>query len=218
MYRTFLRMDGSRSPLAAPKLRSAFGRIKRTLARIVVPVDGSPASLAGAEYLVHHAPADRTEIHLLNVQPPIMAGDVTALVTARMIYAGRRAAGVAALRAAQLRLDREGIEHEAQVLFGPVAETILRYAMECRCTHIVMGISGKGRLARFIHGSVSSEVVRLACTPVTLVSPNGAHRSTVRPRYAALRKPDAAQPALSMQAAPLDRDLRRRLRCGCVRD
>lgn len=222
MYRTFLRTHDSGIAIASPTPVSAFGRIKKTLARILVPLDGSHASLAGVDYLVDHGPAERTEIHLLNVQPPITAGDVTALVTARMVYAARRSAGEAALRAARLRLDREDAEYTAQVLFGPVAATILRYAMEQRCTQIVMGIGRKGRLARFIHGSVSGEVIRLAHTPVTLVSPNGAHRSTVRPRYAAVRQPGAPAPALAhafaMKPVAPERRSRGALKGGCARE
>ena len=41
----------------------------------LVPVDGTPASMSAIEYVIAHADRARTHLHLLNVQPTIMAGD-----------------------------------------------------------------------------------------------------------------------------------------------
>src|SRR5690606_33914000 len=67
----------------------------------LVPLDGTPESLAAIDYVIGHARPERTRIHLLNVQPPVMAGDVSVLTSAATIVELRRKAGEDALREAR---------------------------------------------------------------------------------------------------------------------
>ncbi len=50
-----------------------------------------------------------------------------------------------------------------------IAATIIAYAEEHGCDHIVMGSTGKTGIARLLIGSVASDVVAKAHCPVTIV-------------------------------------------------
>jgi nucleotide-binding universal stress UspA family protein len=138
--------------------------------RVLIPVDGSDGALRAAAHLIglvyHRAPP---EVHVLNVQQPIMSGDVGPMVTAEMVTRTRLAAGEAILRQAQAVLDRSGVPNEASVLFGIPADTIVRYVDEHDIDGIVMGTRGMSALKNLLLGSVATKVVGLAEVPVTLV-------------------------------------------------
>jgi len=138
--------------------------------RVLVPVDGSDGALRAAAHLVglahHRVPP---EVHLLNVQPPIMSGDLGPTVTTEMVTRTRLAAGEAILQRAQALLDRNGVHYAARVRFGAPAETIVRYADEHDVDGIVMGTRGMSALKSLLLGSVATKVVGLAEVPVTLI-------------------------------------------------
>jgi nucleotide-binding universal stress UspA family protein len=142
---------------------------KAALARPLVPVDGSAASLRAVEHVVAQMSPGDGRVHVINVQPPIMAGDVNFFMSARMAADRRRAAGERALRAARALLDAHRIEHTSEVVFGNPVDAILRCAVERGCTKIVMGTKGRSLIANLLARSVASRVVRRAHVPVTLV-------------------------------------------------
>jgi nucleotide-binding universal stress UspA family protein len=109
------------------------------------------------------------EVHVLNVQTPVMSGDVGPAVTAEMVMRTRLAAGEDVLRRARELLDRTRVPYVASVLFGIPAETIIRYAEEHDIDGIVMGTRGMSALRNFLLGSVAAKVVGSAEVPVTLV-------------------------------------------------
>jgi nucleotide-binding universal stress UspA family protein len=141
-----------------------------TLHRVLIPVDGSDSALRAAAHLIglvhHRAPP---EVHVLNVQPPLMSGDLGPAVTAEMVKHSRIAAGEGILRYARGLLDRTGVPYVASVLFGVPAETIVRYVEEHGIDVIFMGTRGMSALKNFLLGSVATKVVGLAQVPVTLV-------------------------------------------------
>jgi nucleotide-binding universal stress UspA family protein len=136
----------------------------------LIPVDGSDSALRAATHLIglvyHRAPP---EVHLLNVQPPVMSGDVGAAVTAEMVKHTRLAAGEGILQYARGLLDRTGVPYVASVLFGAPAETIVRYVEDHEIDGIFMGTRGMSALKSFLLGSVATKVVGLTQVPVTLV-------------------------------------------------
>ena len=138
----------------------------------LVPVDGTAISASAVEYVVANAHRAGTHVHLLNVQRPIMTGDVSVLVPAELVADQRRLAGALALRAAKALLKRHCIPHTAEVILGNPAEAILRSAAERGCSKIVMGSRGLGMIGTMLGRSVSSLVARLARVPVTLVKPD----------------------------------------------
>jgi nucleotide-binding universal stress UspA family protein len=137
----------------------------------LVAVDGTPASMSAIAYVITHADPARTHLHLLNVQPTIMAGDVSIVASAKLVADLRRSAGERALDAARTLLDRHAFQHTAEVVFGAPAEAIVRSAADHRCAKIVMGARGVGVIANIAGRSVSGRVVRLSHVPVTLVKP-----------------------------------------------
>ncbi len=68
------------------------------------------------------------------------------------------------------KLAREnGVELETRVVPGPPAESIIRMAKQIDADVIVIGGTGKGRVARSLLGSVSAEVMNKAPCSVYLV-------------------------------------------------
>lgn len=142
----------------------------RPLHKILLPVDGSRGIDGVVEYVVNGARArERTEIHLLNVQPPIMTGEVTHCRTVEMIARARQAAGEEILRPMQTLLDAHAMGYTSQILLGDAARTIVRYASERGCDSIVMSTRGMSAIGNLVLGSVAAKVVRHAGVPVTLV-------------------------------------------------
>jgi len=62
-----------------------------------------------------------------------------------------------------------GVELEIRVVSGPPAENIIRLSKEIDADVIVVGSTGKGRVARSLLGSVSAEIVDRASCSVYLV-------------------------------------------------
>src|SRR5688572_7572094 len=83
--------------------RAVLGR-KPAMQKLLVPIDGSPASLCALEHVIAHMDRNGTKVHLINVQQPVMSGDVT-LLPARLASDRRRDAGERALQPAKAMLD-----------------------------------------------------------------------------------------------------------------
>src|SRR5689334_5914721 len=106
--------------------------------KILLPVDTSDSARRAIEYVLASKSEQAREIHLLNVQPAIVVPHVIVYPKAEMIMRARRAAGEEILRPVRALLDVRGISYTAQVLFGRVAGTIVRYAKESGCDSIVI--------------------------------------------------------------------------------
>jgi nucleotide-binding universal stress UspA family protein len=139
--------------------------------KILIPVDGSDNSLRAVRFVIGQmadAPA-AMEAHLLNVQPPVITGDVKMFVGQEAINAYYHDEAIKALGPARAAFDAAQIPYVYHIGIGHVAETIAAYAREKECTQIVMGARGLGSLAGLLLGSVTAKVVHLAEVPVTLV-------------------------------------------------
>lgn len=138
--------------------------------KILLPVDGSEHSARVARHVIRmvHGCADY-QILLLNVQAPIDAPELRGHMPAREIEAMQETRGGDAMASARTLLDAAGVGYEPAVALGPVAENITRIASERSCDAIVMGSRGAGALRNALMGSVTTEVIRLAECPVTVV-------------------------------------------------
>ena len=145
----------------------------------LVPVDGTPASASAVEYVAANADSARIHVHLLNVQRPIMTGDVSVLASARLVADLRRSRGEQLLHAARARLARHCFRVTCEVVFGATAEAIVRSAAERGSAKILIGSRGAGFIENIIGRSVANLIVRLSQIPVTVVKPQG-RRTTVR--------------------------------------
>jgi nucleotide-binding universal stress UspA family protein len=149
---------------------------------ILVPVDGSEHALAAVRYVVTLIRDGRpSDVHLLNVQPPL-TGDVTAFVSHRVVRDFHLDEARKATLSARELLDRGGVAYAVHVVVGHVAEAIAECARDLRCTHVIMGTHGFGKVPHWVMGSVSRETVHLIDprVPVTLVKAGSAQTDPTR--------------------------------------
>jgi nucleotide-binding universal stress UspA family protein len=138
--------------------------------KILLAVDGSEHSARVARHVVKMAQGcPAYEILLLNVQAPIDAPEVLGHMPAREIEAMQETRGGDAMGSARSILDAAGVAYAPEVAIGPVPETIARRADETGTDAIVIGTQGAGALRSALMGSVTTEVLRLASCPVTVV-------------------------------------------------
>ena len=154
----------------------------RGMHRMLVPIDGIE-SLAALRYILGEPVDHLAAIHLVNVQRPLMVGDVTPLVDARTVMEVRRTEGERALRKADALLGEGVVPVTREVAFGKPAETLCRIAEERGCTGIVMGVGSGFELADLIAGSLASRVLRQASVPVTIVNRRTATASKAAPGW-----------------------------------
>jgi nucleotide-binding universal stress UspA family protein len=150
-----------------------LAQANRGMHRLLVPVDARLRAVDALRYIVEHAHDHVSGVHVVNVQRPVMSGDVGVLATARMATDSRLAAGQRILALAREALSDSMIPMTGEVAFGAPAETICRIAEERGCTGIVIARDGF-ELHDLIGGSVAARVLRLASVPVTIVNPRAA--------------------------------------------
>ena len=136
---------------------------------LLLACDGSRPSQRAVEYVCRLASLSPTRVHLLNVQPRIVSGNVRSYFSREQIEAFYRDEGAKALRGAARQLERAGVAHETHVNSGPMAESIVSAAHELGCDRIVMGTRGLAAAGSLLMGSVTYGVVHRADVPVTLV-------------------------------------------------
>lgn len=138
--------------------------------KILLPVDGSAHADRATQHVIAMLQGcGGHQVLLINVQEPIDAPEVRSHMRADEIEAMQTSRGGDALASARALLDQAGIAYAPDVLLGPIAETIARFATEHHCDQIVMGTRGLGALGGVLMGSVATRLLRLATLPVTLV-------------------------------------------------
>jgi nucleotide-binding universal stress UspA family protein len=86
-----------------------------------------------------------------------------------MIAEHQRRSADEALAPARALLKRLKIAARIYTAIGEPAATIVAFAKKNRCSAIVMGSRGQGRIAGVMLGSVAAKVIYLATCPVTVV-------------------------------------------------
>ena len=140
--------------------------------KMLIPCDGSDAALRAVEHAVKTADlyAGGLEVHLINVQLPILSGNVRLFVGREKIEEYYREEGLALLQNAKERLSAAGIVCHEHIAVGNAAETILEYARRIGCDQICMTKSGMGALSRILLGSVAAKLIHLSEIPVLLIN------------------------------------------------
>jgi nucleotide-binding universal stress UspA family protein len=153
--------------------RDPFGRLAGLTARIgselsapasyrmLVPVDGSPASLAAlAAAAATVGRSGQSDLRVLNVQTVLgnTADDETLMH-----------AGLADTESARRILDDAGVPYQLRLAAGNPADTIVADARKQGMAEIVMGADGAGSVACALLGSVALEVLERTDIAVTLV-------------------------------------------------
>lgn len=132
--------------------------------KILLPVDGSPHSLAA----VRHALALRAEglvadYVLVNVQTPPSLYEVVIAHDAAVLSDVRRAAGADLLAEAEALLQAAGAEWQSEVAGGEPGAILVELLENYGCDAVVMGAGTSGS------GSVAALLVQHSPVPVTLV-------------------------------------------------
>lgn len=151
---------------------------------ILVPVDGSKASMIGLEHAIALARDQRARIRLLNVVDEAvlataMADPAGAMVVPDIVDSlkaeGRKVLdkAIAAAESAGTRMDAVQVASRGR----PVSDVILREARRSKADLIVMGTHGRRGLNRLLLGSDAERVLREAPVPVLLTRVDGRRRS-----------------------------------------
>lgn len=149
--------------------------------RILVPTDGSAASLAGLQEAIKLAKALRANVKVVHVINELLADYTLApSVCYEQVVAGEREAGKKVLAGARdfaRKVDAE-VEVELELIetIGARASAlIVEAAKQWRAQLIVMGTHGRHGLQRLALGSDAELVLRTAPVPVLMVRHNPSH-------------------------------------------
>ena len=141
-----------------------------TVTRILVATDFSPASGAALAFAKTLAGRFGASLHLLHVlEDPYVTGAFAAEIYAppppglRESWL-RSAEGTMAMLVTEA--DTTAFNITTDVVFGPIARTIVERAAQVGADLIVMGTHGRGAVAHLLMGSVAERVVRTAGCPV----------------------------------------------------
>ena len=139
--------------------------------RLLIPIDGSDASLRAVERLLEMRRWYREplEIHLLNVQHPLHR-DVGQFVAAEDVMGYHMEEGRKTLAGAIARMEKDGVPCQHHVVIGDLpAETIAHFCREKGIGQIFMCSHCRPAVGDLLLGSVAKGVLQHSDLPVTLV-------------------------------------------------
>ena len=137
--------------------------------KVLVPVDGSPASLRALDFAIEMMGQNPdASLVLLNVQN-ISALDLAGAAMGSDWQEGASQAADRALKEAVGKAQAAGIAFKSIVSTGQTAEAIAQAAHDEGVGHIVMGTRGLGSIQGLLLGSVAMKVIHLAQVPITLL-------------------------------------------------
>jgi len=137
---------------------------------ILLPTDGSKTATTAATHAIQLAVMTDATLHVVHaVDLTIIAGEYgSGKVLDSLETAGQQAVDTVIERATDA-----GVQSvEASILSGSPSRAIADYAADRDVDLVVMGTHGRSGLERFLIGSVTEKVVRLAEMPVLSVSPS----------------------------------------------
>ena len=137
--------------------------------KVLVPVDGSPASLRALDFAIEMmGQHSDTSFVLLNVQN-ISAVDLAGAAMGSDWQEAASQASDRALKEAVGKAQAAGIAFKSIVRTGQTAEAIAQAAHDEGVGHIVMGTRGLGSIQGLLLGSVAMKIIHLAQVPITLL-------------------------------------------------
>jgi len=136
----------------------------------LVAVDGSDHSLAAVHWITQlGGDGSRLRCTLLNVQRPVMSGEVGILAPASITLEERDRSATDILEHAATVIRATSIPFEMEEQMDDAATAIIARAEALGCDAIVIGRRGVGVVRAALLGSVSAEVVRKSSIPVIVV-------------------------------------------------
>ncbi|MBV0925591.1 universal stress protein [Halomicroarcula limicola] len=135
--------------------------------RILVPTDGSDGALVAADRAIDLALATDAALHVVHVVDPYL---LDTQVDPSDLLKALEDVGEQAVETIETRATDAGVSTvETELLTGNPHRSIVDYADEHEIDCIVMGTHGRTGLERYILGSVTERIVRLADVPVLSV-------------------------------------------------
>ncbi len=132
--------------------------------KLLLPVDGTPASLAAVRHaLALRAKGLASDYVLVNVQAPPSLYEVVTAHDAERIAQVRRDAGADQLAAAEALLAEAGAEWEAEVAGGDPGHVLVELIENYGCDGVVAGLD------QGAPGPVASALLQKSPVPVTFV-------------------------------------------------
>jgi nucleotide-binding universal stress UspA family protein len=153
--------------IVIPQAQAApAARLAGTIRRILLATDLSPASEGATSQAIALARDLRAELLIVSVIDP----DLRAVAGSRLERMDqRRAAREQAAQAMVVRGRQAGVHVSFLVWEGEPGPAIVDAAVSEGADLIVVGSHGRGRVGRFVLGSVSDHVIRNATAPVLIV-------------------------------------------------
>lgn len=140
--------------------------------KLLVAVDGSPASLRAVKLAIDHAKmVPRASLLIVNVQnlSTLRLGDGAGIMSPDWIEEEEERAATEALGEAVTLCRQAGVSYMIRSERGSIATTIDRIARDQHVSHVVMGTRGLGGVQGLLLGSVATQLLHLVDVPVTLV-------------------------------------------------
>ena len=139
--------------------------------KILIPVDGSPASLRAVDFAVQRLVRGEGDslvlLHVQNLGSVDMAGFSAAIPD--FVSKAASQASNQALQDAVGKCEGFHVAFKSIARAGPIAVTIAKVAREESVGQIVMGTRGLGGVQGLLLGSVATQVIHLAEVPITLI-------------------------------------------------
>ena len=135
--------------------------------KILVATDGSEGSENAIRFASRLAKESHSTVTLLHVIPKIETTKEEIITLVKEEIGSPEKAGKKYLEAGKKTVEEFGIKPETKLLEGHPVDEILKEAE--RYDLLVAGSHGKGKVDRFLLGSVSSELVHKSKVPVLVV-------------------------------------------------
>lgn len=137
--------------------------------KILVPVDGSDHAKRALAHALSLCGDRAAELHLLNVQEPIVDWEVRRFMRDEEIDKMLADKAEVILAEAEAQVAAAGCQASRHTEVGDVGQVIAGQCAALGCDQIVMGTHGRGTFRGLLLGSVSTKVLHLVGIPVTLV-------------------------------------------------
>ncbi|MCC6472273.1 MAG: universal stress protein [Burkholderiales bacterium] len=144
--------------------------MRDTPLKLLVAVDGSPNALGAVRLAAELGRRGaRLEVVLLNVQKPLMSGEVGPIAPADLAVERRHLSAADVLDETARLLAEAGLACRRVEEMDEPAAAIAARAVRHGCDAIALGSRGRGRVRSTLLGSVSMNVIRRAERPVIVV-------------------------------------------------
>ena len=144
-----------------------------TIKKILVPIDGSDASLKAAKYAIKAAKCEKAQIICIHViaisENTSEFEDKPQTYYDELRKSTRPWFEVIKEAGKKMGVSDDNINTDILTNFSSIPEAIVSYASNKNADLIVMGTKGRTGLKRFLMGSVAENVVRHAQSPVLVV-------------------------------------------------